>query len=804
MTRAVEHIGVPGYEWQTGVLWNGALFFGPEVDSRSTAGMREEAARLGDNALHISIGYGEEIDFPDRLGSGGVDVRHRLDHGYIPVPKVLLQHDGLDWEETVFGRLLGRGMEDGMQPADNDVLVTYVRFKAVNRSTKPAEGRLWLHFGDTSQIVYGYKFGEGPELGKAVDHRYQAPYGMTGAQVRYIIPKPSRGELVWHETTRAPQGMKNAGNRMIEWRLTMPPGNSAELVLMIPYRTLDRNRAASLLPVEFDTLLRDTEQFWEKRATGLAQIETPDPFINDYLKAVNGQMLQQIGYRHVAKVWMYKTSPNHYEYYWPCNAAKALPALDLRGLTDYSGPVLQSFLDTQSADYGRLTHELSTGKAVGGEGYAKIPGFLGNFGDWTANTLVLSHGLEMWALAAHYRITRDREWLGNGPGSRLQKIVDAFNWVIRQRERTMHTENGRRVSYWGLLPAASAHDWLSGNTIFNDGFCIFGMIETVHMLRELGDQRAEQMARALNDYRADLKARYTEARDKARRLPLEDGTSIPYVPRDTGELDWSGVDWTYTAFGPLRCGAWGALDPHDELVDQSLAFLEAGLPKGEGFYFKPAKNHFGQATADDNFRDVADPDARRHYMWRHYVEYETMWPIGMDLFLQRDDLPRFFEWYFNNMAIVLHRDYRVGVESLDGVPSNAPGDGERWRAVRDMFVNERGGYDGSEQSLWLLQAIPRSWMKPGERVAARDIGTHFGGKVSVEHVVAKSGNSVTVTAGLHLVVQPTEIRMRLRSPNGRPLVAATVDGRPTPILAEDCIRLPKKLAGVYHIVGRFQ
>ncbi len=93
------------------------------------------------------------------------------------------------------------------------------------------------------------------------------------------------------------------------------------------------------------------------------------------------------------------------------------------------------------------------------------------------------------------------------------------------------------------------------------------------------------MARALNDYRADLRRRYTEARDRARRLPLEDGTSIPYVPRDMGELDWAAMDWTYTAFGPLRCGAWGALDPHDELVDQSLAFLEAGLPKGEGFYF---------------------------------------------------------------------------------------------------------------------------------------------------------------------------------------------------------------------------
>jgi hypothetical protein len=136
MTRGVEHVGVPGYEWQTGVLWNGALFFGPEVDSRGTAGMHEEATRLGDNTLHISIGYGPEIDFPDRLGAGNVELRQQLDHGYMPLPKVLMQHDGLDWEETVFGRLLGRSMEEGMHPAEDDVLVAFVRLKAVNRSAK--------------------------------------------------------------------------------------------------------------------------------------------------------------------------------------------------------------------------------------------------------------------------------------------------------------------------------------------------------------------------------------------------------------------------------------------------------------------------------------------------------------------------------------------------------------------------------------------------------------------------------------------------------------------------------------------
>jgi len=124
----------------------------------------------------------------------------------------------------------------------------------------------------------------------------------------------------------------------------------------------------------------------------------------------------------------------------------------------------------------------------------------------------------------------------------------------------------------------------------------------------------------MSDYRACLRERYLEARDRARRVPLPDGTNIPFVPRDVYELDWAKPDWTYAGYGPLRAGAWGALDPHDKLVDQSLSFLEAGLPKGQAYYFDIRRNKYGQPTADENFRDVSNPDTLRHYLWRHYVD----------------------------------------------------------------------------------------------------------------------------------------------------------------------------------------
>jgi hypothetical protein len=36
MTRAVQHVGVPGYGWQAGVFWDGSLLFGPLNEFRAT------------------------------------------------------------------------------------------------------------------------------------------------------------------------------------------------------------------------------------------------------------------------------------------------------------------------------------------------------------------------------------------------------------------------------------------------------------------------------------------------------------------------------------------------------------------------------------------------------------------------------------------------------------------------------------------------------------------------------------------------------------------------------------------------
>jgi hypothetical protein len=804
MTRAVQHVGVPGYQFQTGVMWDGALVFGPLM-FRDLPVIQQEIAPLGNHLLHVSFGYGEPMRLVDRKGTNDPRIRRHLEGGRFPIPHVETHDGDLDWEETVFAHLWGRPAEQWQEPKPGDMLLTHAVFRVRNTGYAECTGHLWMHFGDTGQVCFGYKCEQMPDLGKEIPFQFDAPYGRLGSGVRFVIPRPKEGDLTLDAEVNNVQGIQGVPRNVLHWGVPLKPGEEAELRLLIPYGVVSQEMAEKIAELDSAKQLAEVKHFWKKLQYGPGQMQTPDPFINDYLVAVAGQMAQQVAYRERStQVWMYKTSPNNYEAFWPCNAAKALPVFDLRGMSWLNCRLLQSAIAMQTDDVGGLNRtSMGRGDVLAGEGFAKLPGFLGNYGGWTANPLLLSHGLTLRALASHYRITRDEAWLTAGAKSPLAAMLEGFDWVAQQRKRTMREVAGRKVPYWGLLPAASAHDWLADNTIFNDAYCIVGMTEVVRLLREIEHPRAEEMARELNDYRECLHERYAEARDRARPVPLNDGTTIPYVPRIVQELDWTKLDWTYTGYSAVRAGAWGALDPRDELVDQSLAFLEAGMPKGEGWYF-PADRSSKADNADVNFAEISDPNTERHYLWRHYVEYETMWPVGAPLFLARDDIPRFFEWFAHNFAFVIHEDFRVGVESPDGVPSCAPGDAERWLAVRNMFVNEFGGYDGSQQSLWLLQAIPRAWLRPGNRMAVTDMGTCFGGKIDLEVQMAEDGNSVMVRAKLDkLAVQPKEIRIRLRSGDGRPLVSATVNGQATPVQAGDIILLPVQTDGSFEVVGKF-
>jgi hypothetical protein len=80
MTRAVQHVGVPGYQWQASVLWDGSLFFGPQL-WREHSAVSQEVEALGENLLDVSVGFGAQMGFLDRRGLGNPQIR-QIDRGH--------------------------------------------------------------------------------------------------------------------------------------------------------------------------------------------------------------------------------------------------------------------------------------------------------------------------------------------------------------------------------------------------------------------------------------------------------------------------------------------------------------------------------------------------------------------------------------------------------------------------------------------------------------------------------------------------------------------------------------------------
>ncbi len=133
MTRAVQHVGVPGYEFQTGVMWDGGVVVGSLAFLELNV-MKQEVAPLGNNRLHLSVGYGETMKFFDRRGAGNPAIRRWLEEGRLPIP-------------------FGGKIDLDLQVAKDGNSIA-VNMKLSNLAVKPREIRVRLRSGDGRPLAW--------------------------------------------------------------------------------------------------------------------------------------------------------------------------------------------------------------------------------------------------------------------------------------------------------------------------------------------------------------------------------------------------------------------------------------------------------------------------------------------------------------------------------------------------------------------------------------------------------------------------------------------------------------------------
>ena len=162
--------------------------------------------------------------------------------------------------------------------------------------------------------------------------------------------------------------------------------------------------------------------------------------------------------------------------------------------------------------------------------------------------------------------------------------------------------------------------------------------------------------------------------------------------------------------------------------------------------------------------------------------------LDVEPYLARDDVKHALRAMFNAIAVSHFPDVHMNTEHA--LPEMGDWRGDHYKSsdeanacgwLRQVFVREQG------DELLLGQAVPRDWLKAGQRCGIEHGATYFGPTTIVYTAAA---NKIDAHLEAPTRNAPKQIRLRFRAPNEHPLVSVTVKGKPWKRFTNDWVELP--------------
>jgi hypothetical protein len=176
--------------------------------------------------------------------------------------------------------------------------------------------------------------------------------------------------------------------------------------------------------------------------------------------------------------------------------------------------------------------------------------------------------------------------------------------------------------------------------------------------------------------------------------------------------------------------------------------------------------------------------------WADVRNIDDLYGVRYALLLQQRDEPeRALVSFYAKLAQGMTRDTFVdgeasGIRPLDrsgrqmGLPPNSAANASFLQQLRGLLVQDWDlDDDGRAETLRLLFATPRHWLRDGARIEVKHAPTEFGDISLVARSDLASGR---VTAAIDLPARraPARVLLRLRLPEGFRITQAQADGRP--------------------------
>ncbi len=722
--------------WQKfAVEWGGGFFL--NKDRAKAKGKERQRCNWQGAELHWYIGTGAKPVY-DR---NDVTSQMSVLNDYLPVPIVRWSHEGLSFCEESFVALL----EGPLSPYDSQrseqaPAILMLKLSVSNPTDAAKTAHIWLKPDRLHEMVLQDAF----VLDKIGENTF----------LRMHLDAP-RATITMEEGT-------------IHHRLPIAAHQGAEIILRVPFvGDLTAKDGVRIAAMDYSKERDRVVSYWRDITAKYRPFDVPEQKFNDMSKSVLCHIRMSTTKDPKSGLFMVPAATFNYQVFANESAFQTL-FLDRIGDHETAANYLETFLKLQGSVPMPGTF---TGDQKGVLHGTKVDDDY----NYTMGPYNLDHGTVLWALAQHYLMSRDGQWLMRV----APNMFRAADWIIEQRDQTKEIdEKGEPALHYGLLPAGRLEDnddW--GYWFANNAYAWLGLRDMARALQAAGMSGGNRLAREADAYIQDLRAAVRRTSELSPVVRLRNGVYVPFVP--------SRVYQRFRYFGPMRTGYYsrykkdtlltfrlsatrealygpmilittGVLDPHDPLSEAILDDWEDNIT---------LSSSLGQ-----HIHGVVDDE---YWFSRGGMVFQPNLQNPIQAYLLRNETPAAIRSIYNAMTSCLYPDvtafteeyrrWRVGSGPMYKIPDEA----RFVNRVCDMLAMDVG------DELWLAPGTPRRWLEPGRRIEVYGIDTAFG-KVAYEMYHGDKPNTIEAN-----VAVPESQQMALlfvRSPFERPIKSVKVDG----------------------------
>jgi hypothetical protein len=653
-----------------------------------------------------------------------------LDGGWLPIPVITTERDGLCYSQRTF---VAPCDEAGSDPT-----------RLNRRSVCVAEFTLTNTLSQSGDVALSLRFQVGSRPNKpAVLTRYAGGYCAADEAGPFA--------LVARDTATSLRASVQGNELKLSGLLA--PHTSTAFAVLLPAQRAD----LSELP-EPARLRADTAAYWRAVLAPAMQVETPDPLLNNVIRS--SQVRCIIAARNEADgervaPWIAAMSYGPLE----SEANSVIRGMDFMGHGEFARRGLDYFI-----------HRYNTN------------GFL------TTGYTTFGTAWHLWTLGEHYQLYRDTNWLRQ-VAPEVQRVPE---WTVRQMEKTRRPASPEYgLMPPGVL--ADWNSFAYHYTLSAYYYAALREVGTAlsDLSTPRSDRREEALTQDLAPRTSHLALghaaalrtnilrayRWTQAQSPA--LPLRNGTWIPHYPSQVhspGKLaDFfpgqdAGRSWCYDVeLGAHQLVPTGVFDPRDREVERMLDHMEDVQFLADGWFDYPA------AMNEKDWFNLGG-----------FSKVQPYYTRNCEVYALRDDVKPFVRSYFNTIAAMLNPEALTFWEHFDhsGAWDKTHETGYFLHQTRTMLVMERG------DQLWLAPFITSNWLKDGQRLMVSNAPTRFGPvSYQIESHLAEGYIRATIQPPVRRA--PSRIVLRLRTPEGSQIHSVRVNGKRHPDFdkARDLVRL---------------